>query len=533
MASITKTRIKIFRDRPRSSWEIPVPVLTTDQRPYVSGHRPAEEIEKELLDMGFKRAFSTQSFSHYRVRRGGAGQEGDHPDEYVIWIHPAGVVARAHTFQTRNGDVWKAPESMQPVTTFERICFAFALEFPEGVERRHQSACNIPSSGGTESLLDGREVRVGTVVLQHFQKGDIGDWLGKAQKQGRFIPLEHWPDTSVYVDSEMVMPFQTLPPQETPDGECLSPLFGISKEDAQSVLVAQLPPALGKLVENGFQTGSLPKSRWAEVEAVLKEYTTLLAANGKQWLDFPKREVLEHWSRVALGELGEDVASWRPFEKGPAGLSLPVALIHANDFKTNLPRLVKLFEAAPQSVVNEWARSVDKAGFTVPLRLLCRAFCKSSLEKAHADAPALLEAIEALRRCSTIPLRWETPQRTPRGLLLEHAPYYGMPGGSVSKFLDRHAQVFWEVLMAVERQTPEMSQELRWRTHPNTMTPDKARRSLPEWIIASPEATSDAVLAATEKGAPRECFASIESWLRGRELGRTLPAAISVTRPRF
>ena len=534
MSDLTTTRIRVFSNRHPRSWEIPVSSVPDKDRPYIRDHRSAETIEKELLDLGFERVASVTSLSHYKVRQDPQWRHaGERPNEYMLWVHPAGVIARGHTYHTSNGS-WQESDVREPVTTVETVDFTFAVEFPEGRERRHQSNCGVTGGGGVTLGIDGSSVRVGTNSVKPSQEGLMGDFLKRQQLNGRFLPLERWPaGHSVYLDAEFILPFPdeaSLPAQAVHKDESLEAAFGTSREEAVKAFVGALPEKCRPLFERSLNRPKPEVRQWPLVEESVDQYTEALALAGKRWATDAERALLRHWSQVALGEQGEDVEQWRAFERGPAGLSLPVALLYARDWQETLPRLVKAIEEAPAAVANEWAAAVDKAGFTLPLRVLHRAFSTYTSPDAAVPPEALATVLTALQSRSALPLRWETPQRTPLGLVLECTPRYNRTIGG----LDRDVKAFWETLRLAEGMGLVVGEDLRWRTHPNTMTDDLSVRDLPRWVSASCSTPLDALLGAMEKGADLESSRSVLARIRMRNLDRNLPEPVSTAqKPRF
>lgn len=523
MSELTTTAIPIFDNLPPRSWAIPVPKQPSKDRPYVSGSRSAEDIEKELLALGFERAVAVNSFSHFRVRQPEKWRsEDEKPLDYVLWTHPAGVAVRAHTYHTSNGN-WNGPaENRTPVTTFETLDVYFALLFPEGRERRHQSGYRMKGSGGIHTSIDGSSVRIGSDSIKPTQEGMVGDLLRLLQANGRFLPFEKWPPTHyVYVDAEFVMPFPdraSLPVDGVAQGVPLDEAYGSSRVEAAEAFLETLPEGLRMVVRRALLDKREHTRQWNEVEDCIEHYTELLSLSGKRWATDKERSLLQHWSQVALGEHGEDVGQWRAFEKGPGGITLPIALLYARNVTENLPRLVRLIESAPPAVVNQWVAQVDSAGYTLPLRVLGRSFSTYTSPSAAAGVQELGAVISALDRCATLPLRWETAKRTALGLVLENVPRYN----KFARGVDRDVKTFWDTLKVAEAHGLVAGEELRWRTHPNVLS-DTPERKMPQWVSAPATTPVDSVVKAMDAMEELEAARGVLVRIRRNLLDERLP----------
>jgi len=497
-------------------------------------HRPVEDIEKEILGLGFERVLAVRSFDYFTVKQDPKWRSKEAPQDYFLWAHPAGVLVHGHTYHTSNGG-FGVNDVRTPVTTIETLGVSYCLEFMEGKERRHQSACQMVGSGGVDADVDGSWFRTGSHTINGSNVGELGDFLRRLQANGRLIRCEDWPaGHSPYLDPEILWPFPdaaSLPQEKVPDDKPLEEVLGISREDALEALLQNVPASLHSVIRRSYE-GVTPLERardWVKVEDGLDQYTIALAAAGIRWASPQDRALLRHWSEVALGYHGEDVADWRAVEEGPAGLGLPVALLYAKDYAQNLPRLIRAIEQAPQEVVNRWATHVDKAGFTLPLRLLHRSFASYYYlsDERPVGQEDLFQVIQALRERSELPLRWETPQRTPLGLVLECSPRFGRD----QRRLDDARNTFWKTLALAQTVGLELGDGLRWRTHPNTMDKNsKNKPNLPQWVTATMYSPSEAILKAVEPGSDPSMAQEVLAHLRLRLLDQQLPEAAPTRR---
>lgn len=515
---MASTPIRLPPPRTPRTWQVRMPKLPERQ----SEHRLMRDYAAYtayLEQAGFERVHSVTSASHssFEFRAKPPAETFD------LFHHPEGLVLLAHSFTF--GD--EAP-------ALGSLSVHAVVDTGTGPELQHRAA-SIRGSGSTNLHLDGSQTRIVSTVV-HSNADALEDFLSGLQAHGRLLPLREWKDDretcSIHVPPEHFVPLLS-----SPTGEPLKTgaLYGhFDMHAAREAFLAALPVDLAGLLafqlkgpEPVTDPDRAPRKglRWDPVELGLKRFSEALFFAGKRWRGSFDHALLEHWSRVALGEEGDDPTGWRAFEAGPAGLSLPVALLYVKNPAQRSDALLRLLEEAPLDVLRRWATEPDASGYTLGLHVLNRAFVDRTLDRYAPDLPTLERALDVLMdRLGPEGLPMATETRSAMGLPLQFNPSVNDSGRA--KSLAGAHRDFAALVAKLEGWGLPWDQHLRWRTYPNIFDREAAP---PAFHRIDGPVTLAAWTAAMAFQASNE-LALLTAFLRQRELDAALPGPAAAPR---
>lgn len=436
-----------------------------------------DAFERLLLEYGFERIYATQSVSHSSLTY----QTRELPvDDYVLWHHPAGVVAHGHS-STWGGYTDSQGRPVPLSKALGSLTLEARVDCGTGPELQHRAAVHIGpgSSGGVDPQLDGTDVRTLSRTV-HSNALGLEAFLERSQEHGRFLPVSRWPEKigrpTLSLPLAFALPLRSAPAQTPEENKAF-----LEQQDVPALwerFAEQLPPAFSALVkrpedEEDAAPGKKRRRglRWDPVELGLKRFSEALFFAKKRWADSFDSDLLTHWSRAALGELGEDHRGWRAYERGPAGLSLPVAPLYAKPFEGQGAALLTVLKEAPQDVLRRWATEPDAAGYTLGLHAINRIFVERTL--SHAVALTLImDVLELLHeRLGPEGLPMATATRSVLGLPLQFHP--AMSDGQPT--LEKTQREFTQVLTHLDAWGLDWSSVLRWRNYPNLFKKEEGK----------------------------------------------------------
>ena len=489
-------KIRIPAPFSKRSWKVPVNFSAGEEN---AAYGSFEKMEDLLAKQGFEKVYGCHSIPHNRFQF--HREDSPQPvEEYAIWAHPQGILADFHSYTTGgyvyNG-VWKPQEK-----TTSSLNLAAVVDVGMGPELQHRAAVRISGSGSQNICLDGSQVRP---IESHFNSNSqgIARFFEKIQQYGRLLPFEDWKENNEslpWLDSEWVMPLTENPVGAPIKRDDFLEKFRGELEEREKSFLEQLPPSLADIFQT-FQgrrlaaenRASRPRGvRWDPVEFAIKAVSEAMFLGGKRFPKPQESELLTHWSKVALGEMGEDLSQWRAFEEGPAGLSLPLFLLHAKNTAPMASKLIDVLEQAPEEVLRRWAVEPDAAGFTLGLRALQRLFC-SRLIDSHPPLPGLVNNVLSVlhQRLGAEGLPMTTSRWSALGLVV--AAEYKDSGAD--KHMAAAQAEFGEAILQLEDWGIAWDQDLRWRSHPNLFTdkekPQFFREDGPVSIERLAELTAD------------------------------------------
>lgn len=420
-----------------------------------------------LATWGFEPLLTTRSFSHSALSQKHSLREED----YQLWAHPAGVLANISSYSSP-GYTDSAGNQRPPRHTLNMLKLEAKVDSGNGSELQHRASVEIRGSGGTTPQFDGRQVRSVYEIIHSNSTGSIHRFLRTAQKYGRLLPFERWSEVQerslLSLGEELVDPVV-----EWTKGEPFESQDYAAKEEAA---FQKLPPHLADVFrkeviatrlakEASARNEKRPGLSWDPIEFGISEFSEAMHLAGRRFPKPKDRDLLSHWSRVALGEFGDtlDPIKMRAFEKGPAGLSLATALLYT---KRSAPLaeglLQQLLDEAPEDVLLGWATEPDAAGYTLGLRAVARSFTDRMLTN---HAPPGVDVLGILyRRLGLDGLVMSTPTRSLLGLLMQEPHGRSVDHGKVMEMKNG------EMATAIHRLNEwgvEWKDHLRWRSYPN------------------------------------------------------------------
>lgn len=465
--------IRIPRERATSSWQVKVPKL--DQREWECKEN-YEKFERLLEAYGFEKVHTVRSLKHGYLDFVSDQQVED----FGIWHHPEGMLAFTNSYTQKayrelNGTENPGGKKLGSASIVAR------LDMGTGPELQHRASVGIKGSGAVDVLLDGRDVRSVTVPI-NSNSGDLSSFVSSVQRFGRFLPLSQWADPAItdrlFVPMESVFPLDELPGGKKMKAADL--YAQVDMDEKWRVFLEALPSHVQpffrahraleqqKAREHEAEKKNPGAKRkgllWDPVELSVKRYSEALFFAKKRWRGSFDSDLLTHWSYVALGKKGEDIANWRAFEKGPAGLNLPMVLLYGKKTAPMASEVLRLLDQAPLDVLRRWATEPDAAGYTLGLHAINRLFVDSSLSSHRADVELVLGVLEKLHeRLGPEGLPMATSRRSVMGLPLQFDPKGS--GAELSHLVAQEA--FSKVILRLEEWGLPWDQHLRWRNYPN------------------------------------------------------------------
>lgn len=463
-----KRRIPIASTIPPAKWAIPVDEHANRRERDLMENW--EEYCAYLASLGFEQVACAQSKDHQSIKHG----SDRHVENYAMWQHPAGLIAHGHSYT--KGGYQKSDGTYVPLcTTLSSINVQARIEVGVGREATHRSSVLIRGSGGNDPQLDGSSIR-NIHDTFHGNTSTLANWLESVQSHGRFLPLERW-NTSIvrnylYLPNELIFPVANE--NDLPEGV---EEVTFDQKEALRNFCDKLPQPLDKVVFQWVGMNHSDKqnsNRWMDIEEGIDHFSEILSLGKKRWSSDYDSILLTHWQEVALGEVGEDISKWRAFEKGPAGLSLPVALIHARPRTGAHERLFRLLDEAPDDVLARWACIPDAGGYTLALHAINALMVHrigSDDNHPHEDLP--LGVLTRLRdRLGDMGVVLETSKRSVLGLVPQYYERHDVKYMS-SMEIDQCMEPFNKVIIQLEEWGLAWNKTLRWRNYPNTMGPGK------------------------------------------------------------
>lgn len=407
-----------------------------------------ESYRQRLERWGFACLASTASLSYDNI---GKPWVRDRFSDHEVWVHPKGVIAFA---RSRRISARERRESEATVETrsLDRLQVHALLDPGHGAEVQQRAVMGVRGLGNWTPLGDGRAVReIGETVEPYSGKTLFG-LMREIQRHGRLVPFEHWGtacgDAQVALPSEIILPLTDAALMEHhPDETVMEAHF--------NAWLDRFPRGVAQVLLRGRAQARKPREQMnlnqpaPATTHIFEQFTEAMMLARKRWPKPNETALLTHWTRVAMGELGDrlEPGRMRAYEEGPAGLSLAVALVHAKDTAKNAGGLlVQLLAQAPTTVLQRWATQEDAAGYTLGLRLARRIFTERG-GVSNTDALDILH-----ERLGTAGLVMATNTRSVLGLAME--PLQGRYPDLV-KLIERLDAwgVAWD-------------QHLRWRDYP-------------------------------------------------------------------
>lgn len=444
-AQIENIHFSTLREPP--CWQIPCHDLSAAQER--SALADSESYSRLLTAMGFvcaTRVFSGFYGLHHKTSPPPAAT-------FFLWYHPAGVIVSGRTCANSN--------RMDSVTAHLQI------EVGTGAESQHLTSVRLAGvgNGGMTRTLDGNAVR-GVLCGVREHDGSLVHALQVCQRHGRIVPFARWmPGIAdpVYCHAELVIPLANGRNTALPGTSTLA----AARESFLERLPADVADAMRtpRCSPPGHECAVL-------AENVLKQFSEALFLDGRRWHEDIDSDLLCHWTHVALGERGRDPRDWRAYENGPAGLSLPAALLYAgemprlpDDMDTDVA-LLDLLAQVPKQVLRRWAQVPDAAGYTLGLHAVNRLFLPHVLPETAARASAIAKAVvEVLHaRLGNRGLPMATQRRSVLGIALQGVPALAAQYPQI--VADNHARLN-DLLETFESWRLPWNRHLRWRSYPN------------------------------------------------------------------
>lgn len=454
--------IKIPKPIPKAKFAIPL-VQGLNEREAMNDWTAYTQL---LEAWGFKPLAQAKSYS-YRD----ADKSYGHPrlEDHAVWYHPKGVIAKLHSYSSEAYTGYEGKEVPARHALGSANYYA-VVDIGHGRELQHRGAVEIRGTGGSSPIFDGRSVREISDTVHSNTSETLASFLRMIQPHGRLLPFSQWQSCvsrlHMDIDREILVPldstekFQNLPSEK-------------DLEAAFERLMDQIPQDIAgvfreeKRKDEEFRNrdrGQRKGLTWDPVEFVINEFTEAMSLAGKRWAKPEENALLDHWSRVALGEFGDtlDVEKMRAYEKGPAGLSLPVALLYAKRTAGAADGLLEqLLETAPEDVLRRWATEVDAAGYTLGLRAVARSFTERGLDSHDPPKTDVLGILH--RRLGNDGLVMATSTRSVLGTTLESLLDHERTD---DPRIVRHRELA-DAVRRLDEWGVEWAQHLRWRNYPN------------------------------------------------------------------
>lgn len=444
---------------------------------------------EELESLGFCMLHSVRSIRHYQFKYSRSDQ--NYPlSEFSLWHHPAGIV-----LVVESGSLGK-----DHLVVSSMKCH-FQADLGAGSEFAIIGAVRIRSSGTTILQMDGTSRKVGSVSVSPGQESLIESLTG-IQKHARLVPLEGWIGEDLFhIPPEFMLPVSEPGPWMGKDmEEELRKRPEIANPHIQDMKRA-LPNRLWELIEPSILPGNkLPntahaateqskehclRNDWMAVEYSLRKISEGLFLTRQRFPGKEVREHVEHWMKVALGKLGEEVSGWRAEGPGPAGMSLATALLYTISEPSH-ERLLRLIQERPVEEVQEWCTNPDGAGFVLGQRLIDRAFINTSVEDRDVLEKQLLEVYDALvEKVGLENIRLITPLRSALGVWIENTA--GKSDHALSSMAWRR-EVASKLMLKMVGDGLEWNGPLNWRTYPHVV--DSTQDNRPRFMTMGPDPVS-------------------------------------------
>jgi hypothetical protein len=417
-----------------------------------------------LAEWGFERKLHSTSLSHYKIKQNLSAK----PEQYEVWLHPAGVFAELHSYTT--GGYPRSDGLYEPVRQgLGSIQLTTLIDMGNGGELQHRGAVMLRGSGDTTPQFDGTDVRTLSETIHSNTGGSLYKFFKMCQQYGRLLSFERWNASADRLHLDIPAEI-TTPIEHAQKGETLEEI--LKQRDQHADLKRceeQLPASVVAILDKpAWVQDEQKKERkrglvWDPIEFGIKEFSEAMFLAGKRWPKPAERELLDHWHRVALGEFGDtlDPKRMRAYELGPAGLSLPVALLYAKQSAPAAGSLLnQLLETAPDDVLKRWACEVDASGYTLGLRAIARRFTERMLD---SHTPHDVDVLGILHhRLGNEGIVLSTPKRSLLGLPLQQI--------SEKRSDEQISLAQQELVSVVERLDAwglPWNINLRWRNYPN------------------------------------------------------------------
>lgn len=367
--------IPTVRARAQRYWQIRLPDM--DRQAELILMQDFAAYERWLVGLGFERVTSVAS-TLYESRN-------DHLQTHSLWHHDAGLLARLHSMTELRGG-----QSRQRLGTM--IVHA-QLDCGMGAQYLRQATQRLSWRGSNSVLtcLDGRDIHAISFILSDSGVAGLVEHLRTCQEIGRFVRVRDWlPDTGspIHFPDEMLVPVTTRHTRRPTIAQ---------RAKGRAAFIDRLPPDIAALLRHRPRDAENVDGlrEQAAVQDLLEHFSEAMFLAGRRWPTAAERGLLNHWAQVALGRHGDRMQDWRAHEDGPAGLSLPVALLHVrapdgglgNGFHAG-QALVRVLESAPRATLTRWACEADAAGYTLGLHAVERLFTHA------ADEADPLETVE-------------------------------------------------------------------------------------------------------------------------------------------
>lgn len=421
-----------------------------------------------LKDWGFERKLHSTSLSHQKIKQ----KLSEKLEKHEIWIHPAGVFADLASYTT--GGYNRSDGVYEPVRQgLSSINLTALIDTGNGGEIQHRAAVSIRGAGGITPQFDGTEIRVLSEHIHSNTGGSLYKFFKMCQQYGRLLPFERWGTCTdrlhLDIPAEIITPIE-----QVQEGQTLEDILQHCDRRADLKRCEdQLPASVVTLMDKPDWAQNEPKKDknvrstrglvWDPIEFGIREFSEAMFLAGKRWPKPAEHELLDHWHRVALGEMGNvlDPERMRAYEMGPAGLSLPVALLYAKRSTPTAGLLLnQLLEAAPDKILKLWASEVDASGYTLSLRAIARVFTERALD---SHAPPDVDVLEILhRRIGNDGIILSTPKRSLLGL-----PIQQVSQKRSEKETTVSQQEFSHIIERLDAWGLPWNINLRWRNYPN------------------------------------------------------------------
>lgn len=475
------TPIRIPRERSPKTWQVRLPTLEKSERELKDSYEAYEEL---LRAYGFEKVHAVRSLTHSSLEYSSARR----PEDWAIWHHPAGLIGFSHS--STWGGYPKSDGTVEPVQKkLGSFSVSTRIDMGTGSELQHRAAVGIRGGGSVDLQLDGRNVRSVSDRV-HSNTSELKDFLGQVQRFGRFLPIDQWESPtireSLYIPMEHLVPLEALPGGQRMKAAEL--YATVDMEEKWEAFLSSLPSSVQPLFRSQRASDlreeaereaekKNPGSRrkgllWDPVELSLKHYSEALFFAKKRWAGSYDSELLTHWSYVALGQRGGDIANWRAFEKGPAGLNLPMVLIYGKRTAPMADQVLRLLDEAPLDVLRRWATEPDAAGYTLGLHAINRVFVEWHLSNHQPKVDVVLGVLEKLyERLGPEGLPMATAHRSVMGLALQFTPN----GGSADGNHHVAQEAFSRIALRLEEWGLPWDQHLRWRNYPNLFSKEEGQ----------------------------------------------------------